>query len=64
MEESKDFYVDVDIDVLFRVEEKRRGRRRKIIGEGECLFSGGEEQQRRKRRKIFGEDVSKNFQGY
>ena len=58
MEESKDYYIDVDIDVLFRVEEKRRRKRRKIFGEGEYLFSGGEEKQRRKRRKIFGEDLS------
>ena len=64
MEESRDYYIDVDIDVLFRVEEKRRRKRRKIFGEGEYLFSGGEEKQRRKRRKIFGEDLSKKCQGY
>ena len=36
MEESKDCYVDVDVDV--GGEEKRRRKRRKIFGEGEYLF--------------------------
>ena len=36
MEESKDCYVDIDVDV--GGEEKRRRKRRKIFGEGEYLF--------------------------
>ena len=36
-------------------EEKLRGRRRKIFGEGKYIACGGEEKRSRKRRNIFGE---------
>ena len=58
MEESKDCYVDINI--LFR----RRRKRKKIFREGEYLFFWRRKKNRRKRRKIFGEDLSKNCQGY
>ena len=37
-----------------RREEKLRGKRRKILAEGNYIFCRGEEKRRRKRRKIFG----------
>ena len=36
----------------------------KYLEKENIFFSWGEEKQRRKRRKIFGEDLSKNCQGY
>ena len=60
MEESKDCYVD--IDVIFRRRRKMEKKKRKIIGEGKCLFSGV----KGKGGKYLeiGEDLSKICQGY
>ena len=56
MEESKDCYVDIDVDV--GGEEKRRRKRRKIFGEGEYLFFGGEEKQRKGKGGKYLEKIS------